>query len=540
MSNATPSGPRLPRTTFTLSLSALSLLVRAVLTAVAGLLVISRGPAVAGIWLAVTLLIPLVSVRLRSSNAQVVALCAEAAAVAIVVVATSDPESPLLPLLAAPLLTGGLRLGVGGAIAPGGVAAAVLLIGASLDLVTDVRTYTTSAAEWVVLALAMGFAGAWANRVAQAAAEPPAVDPAYAAAHRLLSQLRTVARELPMGLDPGTVGAVLLESLAPVTPFDRAVVAVRSSGGRMSVLAHRGGQRPDWEITVEEEGSAFQEAWVSQTPVQAASRLDGRRGHALVLPLVIGIRSSGLVALESELGWTPEQISAALRHVSAAALQLEAATLFDEVREVATAEERRRLAREIHDSVAQELSYVGYVLDGLAAQAKRGGSELEAPVRELRAEVTRLVSELRLSMFELRSDVATHATLGAALADHAQSVAKSSGVAVHLSLRELSGRLPTEVEAGLLRIAQESLADVRRRPDTKNVWVTLEVEPPRARMVIEHDGADVLARRRDDRELESSVEQRATRIRAQVTTTPRAGGGRRVEVSVGRGTCDIA
>ena len=540
MPSAATTGPDRPRTTFTLSLTALSLVVRVVLTSVAGLLVISRGPAVAGIWLGVTLVIPLAAHRLRSVNAQVLALCTEAAAVAIVIVATSDPESPLLPLLAAPLLTGGLRLGISGALAPGGVAAAVLLAGASLDVTTDLRAYTTSAAEWIILALAMGFAGAWGNHIAGTAVAPAPVDPAYAAAHRLLSQLRTVARELPMGLDPGTVGAVLLESLSATTPFDRAVVAVRSSGGRMSVLAHRGGQRPDWEIAVEEEGSPFQEAWVSQAPVQRNKRLDGRRGYGLVLPLVIGIRTSGLVALESETSWTPEQVDDARRHTSAAALQLEAATLFDEVREVATAEERRRLAREIHDGVAQELSYVGYVLDGLAVQATQESSALETPVRELRSEVTRLISDLRLSMFELRSDVATHATLGAALSEHAQSIAKTSGVAVHLSLNERPGRLSADVEAGLLRIAQEALADVRRRPDTKNVWVSLEVEAPHARVVIEHDGKDALARRRDDRERESTLEERAARIRGHLVASARAGGGRRVEVSVGAPMADNA
>lgn len=528
---ASPS-PR--QSSFTLSLVALSAVVRAVLVVVAGLLVISRGPAGAGLWLAAALAIPLMSIRLRSVNLTTLALCGEAAVVAVAVVATSNPESPLLPLLAAPALVGGLRLGLGGAIAPTGVGAAVLLAGAFLDMVGDTAHYSTTAAEWVILALAMGLTGAWARRVAQTPVAAAAIDPAYAAAHRLLSQLRSVARELPMGLDPGTVGTVLLENLAPVAPFDRAAVAVRTGGGRMAVLAHQGGQRADWEVSIETEGTAFQEAWISQEPVVQGERLDGRRGHGLVLPLVIGIRSSGLVALESETGWTPEQIGVARDAAAAAALQLEAATLFDEVREVATAEERRRLAREIHDGVAQELSYVGYVLDGLAAQAKCGESQLEAPVRELRSEISRLISDLRLSMFELKSDVATHGSLGAALAEHAQSVAKASGVAIHLSLREEKGRLPTEIEAELLRIAQDGISEVRRRPDARNLWVTLEVEAPEASIVIEHDGTEVLARRRDDRERELALEERVARIRAHLSVHSRPDGGRRLEVTWGR------
>lgn len=533
MSSATPARPAGPRTPFTLPTPALHYAVRVVLVVVSGLGVVSRGPSVAGIWLGVALVIPLVSGRLRSPNAVVVALCTEAAALAVFIVATSDPASPLLPMLAAPLLAGGLRLGVAGAIAPGGVAAAVLLAGTSVDVVADVRVFTTTAAEWLILALAMGLAGAWAHRLSEAALEAGSVDPAYAAAHRLLSQLRTVARELPTGLDPGTLGTVLLESLAPVAPFDRAVVSVRAAGARMAVLAHRGGQRPDWEVTIEEPGSAFQEAWVTQEPVLAPQRLDGRPGRALVLPLVIGVRSSGLVALESADGWSADQVAAARELTSAASLQLEAAMLFDEVREVATAEERRRLAREIHDGVAQELSYVGYVLDGLTAQARRADGVLEGPLRELRSEITRLISDLRLSMFELKSEVDTHGTLGGALAEHAQSVAKATGVALHLSLREGGRRLPTEIEAELLRIAQDAISEVRRRSHASELWVSLEVEGLRALLVIEHDGAEVLARRRDDRERESSLEERAARIRAQVRVDPRAAGGRRVEVRWG-------
>ena len=56
-----------------------------------------------------------------------------------------------------------------------------------------------------------------------------------------------------------------------------------------------------------------------------------------------------------------------------AALRLEAALLFDEVRSLATNEERQRLAREIHDGVAQELVMVGYGIDNALATLPDGG-----------------------------------------------------------------------------------------------------------------------------------------------------------------------
>ena len=75
-----------------------------------------------------------------------------------------------------------------------------------------------------------------------------------------------------------------------------------------------------------------------------------------MLPLRIGLRTFGLVALERTEAFDATQASAAERVLEEQALRLETALLFSEVRSLATAEERRRLAREIHDGIAQELA----------------------------------------------------------------------------------------------------------------------------------------------------------------------------------------
>ncbi len=95
-----------------------------------------------------------------------------------------------------------------------------------------------------------------------------------------------------------------------------------------------------------------------------------------------------------------------------AALRLEAALLFDEVRSLATNEERQRLAREIHDGVAQELVIVGYGIDNALATLPSDAKETAEELRTLRAEVTRVITELRLSLFELRSEVDRHGGSG--------------------------------------------------------------------------------------------------------------------------------
>src|SRR5206468_390392 len=174
----------------------------------------------------------------------------------------------------------------------------------------------------------------------------------------------------------------------------------------------------------------------AQTSARSQARSAGSSGvevSALVVPLVAGVRTVGLIALEADgpSAYPPAVVDDVLALSTPAALRLEAALLFDEVRPLATSEERQRLAREIHDGVAQELVMVGYGIDNALAtlpDAHATGEEL----RVLRAEVTRVINELRLSLFELRSQVDRYGGLATAIADYARTVGQSAGLRVHL------------------------------------------------------------------------------------------------------------
>ena len=85
---------------------------------------------------------------------------------------------------------------------------------------------------------------------------------------------------------------------------------------------------------------------------------------------------------------------------------MDTALVFDEIRTMATADERQRLAREIHDGIAQEVASLGYVVDDLASTTARPASPRGCA--HLRSELSRVVADLRLSIFDLRSDVSRH------------------------------------------------------------------------------------------------------------------------------------
>ena len=102
------------------------------------------------------------------------------------------------------------------------------------------------------------------------------------------------------------------------------------------------------------------------------------RGTAVAIPVqtdasVVGrslrpprARASTPTTSASRTPWP--RVAKALRP---AALQLDTALVFSAVRESATAEERQRLAREMHDGVAQDLASFGYLIDDAAAEASR-------------------------------------------------------------------------------------------------------------------------------------------------------------------------
>ncbi|NUS74522.1 MAG: GAF domain-containing protein, partial [Corynebacteriales bacterium] len=319
-----------------------------------------------------------------------------------------------------------------------------------------------------------------------------------------------------------------------------AAVFTASGGGRLEVLAQRGTERVAWETSIDAD-TPIADAWTSQQPQVATRSLvrAGRRNgvSALVLPLVTGVRTVGLVVMEvDQAGVYDRETVAQARNVAAEiALRLETALLFADVRSIATTEERQRLAREIHDGVAQELVMVGYGIDNAMAVLPKDSEAVE-PLTALRAEVTRVITELRLSLFELRSDVDRLGGLGTAIAESARAIGNSAGLRVHLSLDESTARLPAAVEGELLRIAQEAITNARKHSQAHNLWVTCEVDPPYARIEIADDGRGITPR--EDADAGSSsygmsiMAERAERIRALFSITPREGGGTVVSVEL--------
>jgi signal transduction histidine kinase len=451
---------------------------------------------------------------------------AEAAAVGFVVVAAGADPGPALPYVLVPPIVTALEFAVPGALLATAVTGLVTLAG---GVATSTDVPRLDALLWVCAGLALGVAAAWWRRQ-QRRRSPRSY---FVAANRLLTELRDITRQLPGGLDEVGMAASTLADLRSLLPFDRAALFARLDSGALVCLAQSGdggrsAQGP-WLPAIDEEPWA--KAWRTGRPAQReGTRAMPTAGARAVLPLQIGERTTGLIAVERDAGpWTSADLARCQDFTEDASLRLQTGRLFSEVRAFATVEERRRLAREIHDGIAQEVAGLGFVVDDLISRAEPQARE---DLVALRDQLTRLVSDLRLSIFDLRSDVEHDTGLGAALSSYARTVGTDSGLTVHLVLDESTARFPAEVESELLRIAQEAITNTRRHAHARNLWLTCRVAPPAAFLRIADDGSGMGTPRRDSYGLEI-MRERALRIGAKLTIRPRFGGGTVVEAAIG-------
>jgi two-component system sensor histidine kinase UhpB len=165
---------------------------------------------------------------------------------------------------------------------------------------------------------------------------------------------------------------------------------------------------------------------------------------------------------------------------------------------LAQEEERRRVARELHDEAGQALSAVIIGLErGLASMPEVYAADLPIQPRQLMGNLRDLAAqtldEVRKLALELRPSVLDDLGLVAALRQHVRSTEERSGLNAQLTVvgwDEADGapRLPPEVETALFRIAQEALTNAMRHARARSVQVRLRRMPGQVTLEVRDDG----------------------------------------------------
>ena len=174
---------------------------------------------------------------------------------------------------------------------------------------------------------------------------------------------------------------------------------------------------------------------------------------------------------------------------------MQAGLLFGNLKQYASLEERNRIARDIHDGIAQELAALGYSVDALRMQAGPPGTKLRDGLDALRDRLSDTMADLRLHITDLRVAERPGSGLGAVLGGAVQSFGSMTGVRTTFSVSEGRRRLDPQVEILIHRLVMDVLADAQAS-GAKNAWVTLStsVVGP-ASVEVSHDGDPERAKR---------------------------------------------
>jgi signal transduction histidine kinase len=168
-----------------------------------------------------------------------------------------------------------------------------------------------------------------------------------------------------------------------------------------------------------------------------------------------------------------EQRTSALRQLSSRLLQ-------------AQDEERRRIARELHDSVGQCLTALKINVDVL--RRSELGAEVDAVLGESSALLDQVLTETRTISHLLHPPLLDEAGFVSAARWYVDGFAKRSGVKVNLEIPIDHLRFPDSVELGLFRVLQESLTNVHRHSDSPAVDIRLKLDAERVILKIRDYG----------------------------------------------------
>ncbi|MGQ9850300.1 MAG: ATP-binding protein [Aggregatilineaceae bacterium] len=196
-----------------------------------------------------------------------------------------------------------------------------------------------------------------------------------------------------------------------------------------------------------------------------------------------------LILMRPQLKEIPTRTSILVQALSEnIAVLLENRQLQSKSRTLTIMEERRRLASELHDSITQSLFTLSLTACGLRATlANKAGIDLH-PL-DLLVEQTKVIQiEMRTLINELRPVDLDAGNLDSALRQHAQSLRRSAGTRVKVSIQGNTRCLPLVVQQNLNRIAQEALSNIARHAKAPNAEINLEVRDQMVTLTIRDDG----------------------------------------------------
>jgi signal transduction histidine kinase len=150
--------------------------------------------------------------------------------------------------------------------------------------------------------------------------------------------------------------------------------------------------------------------------------------------------------------------------------------------------ERNRLAREIHDTLAQGFAGISVQLELVARVLSVSTEKAQTHLDQARILVRNSLAEARRSVWDLRSQALESGSLPTALAETARQLTSGTPIQAQVQVNGAYRELPTQIENNLLRIGQEAITNAVKHSGAQHLRIELKFAARRVRLSVRDDG----------------------------------------------------
>lgn len=464
------------------------------------------------------------------------AITLELTVVAVATVATGGFASPfvsaLIPPVAVAAFSGGAVWGLIAALSTGLAVGAPMVFDATPSADAD-RLVIQWVTELVLVALVAGYAfRILVERDEQRRQAEDTVN-RLADANQLLVTLHEVTQDLPASLDLGEALDSVFEHVRSLVPVNYGGIALRDDAGdTWRFAAHLGVVDP-------RDGSSERLAAIRgrlDTCALVAGPPDDLLYPQMSDGRYVALRSRGeligILAVEHNTArlYDRHHDEALVLVAESAALAIDNARLFDRLRHLGAAEERARIARDLHDRMGQSLAYLGFELDRISRAAD--GTLIRDDLDRVRSYLREITGEVRETLYDLRSDTDESRSVVDVLEEFGARVEARSGMAVDVDIPTDVG-LPRLRERELCRITKEALVNAERHSGGTHAQVAWTTGPDGVQAEVRDDGRGMTTDDgRDDSYGLVGMRERAAAIGGHLSIDSITGGGTVVRINV--------
>ncbi len=202
------------------------------------------------------------------------------------------------------------------------------------------------------------------------------------------------------------------------------------------------------------------------------------------------------------------------------------------VEELTIAQERNRIAREMHDTLGHRLTIASVQLEGAQRLIPTNPEKAASIVATVREQVKEGLAELRQTVAMLRASVEEDMPLEKALARLADQIQQATGLTIHMSLEGCPENLSLPQHQAIYRAAQEALTNIQRHARASEAWLQVTTQSDMITLLISDNGVGISPEQAQTGFGLLGLKERANLQGGELHVDPRPGGGTQITFRV--------